>query len=305
MLPPDLPSDAVRWLIALWLFAMGGAIGSFLNVVVYRLPAGMSLLRPGSHCPACKHPIRWFDNVPIFGWLLLRGRCRDCGGAISVRYPVVEALTALLFLTLSLVELLAGGANLPLRPMVAGGELFFPQWTFLELVRVYAFHLVLLCTLLAAALIEFDGNRVPGRLFWPAVLLGLLAGFVWPRLYPVPWELPAVLGQHSLGRAEGESLLLRGHDGGLGLMASFPLGWILSRVKPQSGLLWSMVCMGVFLGWQAAVGVAVVTAALLLPLWGLGRWVPQLRRIPPTAYLALATLGWILAWNRLLVWGQL
>jgi len=110
-----LTPEAFHWLIAVWLFALGGAFGSFLNVVIYRLPAGMSLLRPGSHCPACKRPIRWFDNVPILGWLILRGRCRDCRAKISARYPTIEAITAGLFLLLAVVECLRDGANLPLR----------------------------------------------------------------------------------------------------------------------------------------------------------------------------------------------
>jgi leader peptidase (prepilin peptidase)/N-methyltransferase len=75
----------------------GALIGSFLNVVAYRLPRGESLLRPGSRCPTCATPIKPYDNVPVLGWLLLRGRCRACGAPVSARYPVVEAVTALLW----------------------------------------------------------------------------------------------------------------------------------------------------------------------------------------------------------------
>ena len=80
---PLCSPDAAHWLIVLWLCLVGGAVGSFLNVVVYRLPLGISLIRPPSHCPACKQPIRWFDNVPVFGWIMLRGRCRNCRSSIS------------------------------------------------------------------------------------------------------------------------------------------------------------------------------------------------------------------------------
>src|SRR6476659_6514384 len=72
----------------------GAILGSFLNVVAYRLPRHESLLRPPSHCPACDAPVKPYDNIPILSWLLLRGRCRNCGVAISPRYPLVEALTA-------------------------------------------------------------------------------------------------------------------------------------------------------------------------------------------------------------------
>jgi leader peptidase (prepilin peptidase) / N-methyltransferase len=75
----------------------GALIGSFLNVVAYRLPRGESLLRPGSRCPGCGTPIKPYDNVPVLGWLLLRGRCRACGEPVSARYPLVEAITALLW----------------------------------------------------------------------------------------------------------------------------------------------------------------------------------------------------------------
>lgn len=76
---------------------LGLLIGSFLNVVVWRLPRGESLSRPASHCPACEHPIRAYDNIPVVSWVLLRGRCRDCGARISPRYPLVELATGVAF----------------------------------------------------------------------------------------------------------------------------------------------------------------------------------------------------------------
>ncbi len=76
-------------------FAVGAAIGSFLNVCVARWPAGESVVAPRSRCPGCAHEIRWHENVPILGWLLLRGRCSSCGGRISAQYPAVEFLVAL------------------------------------------------------------------------------------------------------------------------------------------------------------------------------------------------------------------
>lgn len=80
--------------------AIGAAIGSFLNVVIYRLPAGLSLLWPPSRCPHCHHRLSAFDNVPVLGWLWLRGRCRYCRAPIARRYPLVEAATSLVFLLL-------------------------------------------------------------------------------------------------------------------------------------------------------------------------------------------------------------
>lgn len=84
--------------LPLLLAIAGLAIGSFLNVVIHRLPRGRSLVWPGSACPHCRAPIRWYDNVPVIGWVLLRGRCRDCKAPISVRYPIVELTTMAAFL---------------------------------------------------------------------------------------------------------------------------------------------------------------------------------------------------------------
>src|SRR4028118_1802510 len=81
--------------------AAGLAIGSFLNVVAWRLPRGESLVAPGSHCPGCTAPVRPRDNVPVVSWLLLKGRCRDCGTGIAARYPLVESATALLWLAVA------------------------------------------------------------------------------------------------------------------------------------------------------------------------------------------------------------
>jgi leader peptidase (prepilin peptidase) / N-methyltransferase len=86
--------------ISLGLFGL--VFGSFANVVIWRFPRRESLSTPGSHCPRCDHPVRWYDNVPLVSWLLLGGRCRDCGAPISVRYPVVEALSGILWLAAGL-----------------------------------------------------------------------------------------------------------------------------------------------------------------------------------------------------------
>ena len=82
----------------------GAVIGSFLNVLTYRLPRGESLVSPASHCPNCGSGVKPYDNIPIFGWLLLRGRCRSCAEPISARYPIVEAVTTLLAVTVVLTK---------------------------------------------------------------------------------------------------------------------------------------------------------------------------------------------------------
>src|SRR3954468_3914284 len=91
-------------LLDLWLFSMGATIGSFLNVVVYRLPRGLNLAYPGSFCPHCGHAIRLQDNIPLLSWLNLRGQCRDCGGRISPRYLFVELTVAVAFMVVLAAE---------------------------------------------------------------------------------------------------------------------------------------------------------------------------------------------------------
>jgi leader peptidase (prepilin peptidase)/N-methyltransferase len=83
-------------LIVLYAFGLGSVVGSFLNVLIYRVPRRISIVRPGSACPACDAAIRWYDNIPILSWLLLRARCRRCGARISIRYPAVEAAAGLI-----------------------------------------------------------------------------------------------------------------------------------------------------------------------------------------------------------------
>jgi leader peptidase (prepilin peptidase)/N-methyltransferase len=88
----------VESLLALWLSLIGLVIGSFLNVVIARVPHGQSIVKPRSRCPKCGHQLAWYENVPVYSWLFLRGRCRGCKAPISPRYVVVELLTGLLFL---------------------------------------------------------------------------------------------------------------------------------------------------------------------------------------------------------------
>ena len=276
------------WLSVLWLFVLGGAVGSFLNVVVYRLPAQKSLLRPGSHCPACQHPIRWHDNVPVLSWVLLRGRCRDCGTKISGRYPFVEAVTAVLFVLIGVAEGLSCGANLPLeaRIMMDGAPL--PPLGIGQSAALMGYHLLLLCTLLAAALIEYDGHRVTVRLFVPALIVGWLAPLVCPPLRPVPaW--PGLSGP-IVGLLDGA--------------AGFGAGLLLGRAfrpflgsKGDLGPLLGPACVGLFLGWQAVLVLTLITAAVQLLLFALRKLRPGLRPLPLPGWLAAAALAWILAWG--------
>ncbi|MBA8989127.1 leader peptidase (prepilin peptidase)/N-methyltransferase [Curtobacterium pusillum] len=132
---------------------LGLMIGSFLNVVVYRVPAGLSVVRPASACPKCGHEIRGFDNVPVLSWLVLRGACRDCGNRISARYPLVETATAALFSVVAGIVLArAAGTGATLAP-TAG----------MLVVLLY-----LMAITVALALIDIDTHRLPDKIVLPA-----------------------------------------------------------------------------------------------------------------------------------------
>lgn len=167
-----------------FLFALGACVGSFLNVVVWRLPRGMSLIRPGSRCPACATPIRWHDNVPVLGWLWLRGRCRACGAAISPRYPIVEAATGALFVVMYVALFMGQWGPLAPEPMVRydlEGRVFV--WPHLRDLAhdwpVFFLYLLMVSALLAASLIDAELYIIPVSIPWFMAGAGLAVHAFW------------------------------------------------------------------------------------------------------------------------------
>ena len=148
----------LRLIEAIYAGLIGAVMGSFLNVVVWRVPRGESIVSPPSHCPKCGAPVRPRDNIPIVSWFLLRGRCRSCGNPISIRYPLVEVLVALLFGAIT---------------AVTGVE-----WDL-------AWQLPLASVLVALAAIDLDLHIIPNRIVYPAAAWGLLSALL-IRLDEVP-----------------------------------------------------------------------------------------------------------------------
>lgn len=160
----------ILWLI--FFILLGACVGSFLNVVVYRVPAGLSIVRPPSSCPECGHRLAWYDNVPVAGWLWLSGRCRYCRTPISPQYPIVEALTAGLF----------GGwfylcYMTNFRPGFAGPG-FEPTWP------IFAAYLTLLAVLLGSTLIDARHYIIPLSLPYTAAIAALVLMPAAVLLYP-------------------------------------------------------------------------------------------------------------------------
>jgi leader peptidase (prepilin peptidase) / N-methyltransferase len=147
----------VQYYLALWSLLLGLVIGSFLNVVIYRVPRHESLIRPGSHCPGCGAAIRWYDNIPVVSWVRLRGRCRSCRTAIAVRYPLVEGMTGVAFLAAFW--------------SVGASPALFLAWAFAAVV-------------IALVFINHDTMIVPDRIAVPAILCGLAASIA---LDPQHW----------------------------------------------------------------------------------------------------------------------
>ncbi len=177
----SLRLHAVSGVVTLLFFAMGASIGSFLNVVIYRLPRRRQLFWPPSACPNCKTKISGKDNVPVLAWLRLGGRCRNCHVAISARYPIVEALVGGLFVVFYYRELLSGGANLPVRsPNSYNGIVWILLYTKWDLVSLYFFHMLLLVLLLAWGMINYDRFRVP----WLSILLTTIVFIILLATFP-------------------------------------------------------------------------------------------------------------------------
>ncbi len=233
-----LPTPLLLALVA----ALGLAVGSFLNVVVHRVPAGLSIIRPGSACPVCAHPVRERDNIPVLSWLVLRGRCRDCTAPISVRYPAVESGTALLFVLVAL--------RLPVEPIL----LVF---------------LIVSGAGLALALIDLEHQRLPFSVTTVTGVLALLVlGAQWLRLGIVTdvdpvatvWSTawPALAGAGLWLAVYGAIwLATTGRGMGLGDVALAPvLGLTLGAIGLGSALVGLMA--GFVIG--AAVGLTLMAS---------------------------------------------
>jgi leader peptidase (prepilin peptidase)/N-methyltransferase len=259
------------WLLACAL-VLGGAVGSFLNVVAYRLPLGMSFNHPGSRCPKCAHPIRWYHNLPVLGWLVLRGRCHDCGAPISLRYPLVELLAAV-------AGGLVYGSLVAFRPLDE-----FPAYSINVL--ALAARLTVVYLLLCSSLLECDDNRLPPRL--SLLVLGLMGAIA--LLLP-EWLLPS-----SIAAGSNASPMF---SVAAGLVLGL-LSWPLMLVPPTATLA-SAVARLATLGLVAVVfgGVALLVICPLAALLMLGfvlarRGWPVARKLGWSTALLVATLLWLL-----------
>lgn len=196
----------IPWFILITLY--GACVGSFLNVVIYRLPEGKSLIRPGSHCPHCGRKLPWWENIPILAWFYLGGKCRQCRNRISFQYPAVEAATAGLFALTFLCYYVFAGPR--------GGEQDFHILGFFATWPVLLVHLTLLAGLIAATMIDARLYIIPLPIPWLATVVALL-------LPPVALWLAWMPAEQAVTPLADGRWLLAMLGAGLGLLLSLAL----------------------------------------------------------------------------------
>jgi leader peptidase (prepilin peptidase)/N-methyltransferase len=261
----QLPSAEI--VIVAMAFAWGSILGSFANVVLHRLPRGESVARERSRCPACGAAVRPRDNVPVFGWILLGGRCRDCRTPIAIRYPLVEAACG------GIAAIVASGdlAGTAVAPLLDSGRsgidrlLLSADW---RLVVAWLMHAVSLIAVTVWALLDWDAQRNaaadPGASSLGSAACPGAAGLVLTALLLttcVPGIGPR--GLDASMSSEATSPAARFAAAAVGLLAGRILGGITGRPADRCGL----ALLGAVTGWQAVTVVAVVT----MPLTRLGR----------------------------------
>lgn len=267
--------DQIQWIQTIliagflytWFFFFGATVGSFLNVVIWRMPRGETVVTRPSRCPFCSTNLKWNDNIPVLGWLMLGGRCRTCRLPISPRYPIVEAIMGAIFLLLLQFELLSGGGNLPgieavrLNYSRAMLELQF------GLIGIYLFHCFLFCMLLCWSLIAWDRQRMPLTLALLTFGVGFIGPLIWPSLLPVRSGLEGLV---RFDDAERISVFLTLLAGMLqGTLLGMAMRWFVPKtdaddVSGRWGIPIMTFAVGLFFGWQAASVIAIVAIALAI-----------------------------------------
>ncbi len=244
-----------------FIFTFAANLGSFLNVLVYRIPLGKSVVFGSSCCPRCKQIIRFHDNVPILGWFFLQGRCRDCFVPIPIRYPGVEGFTAIVLGSVATCELLSGGANFPLGNNIAthflwrgtDGLMLQPN---VRLFLLCGLHVWCLAILITWALIEWDRKQVP-ICWWAVPLLSLLC-----LIGCFPWLQPLELGPNlkKMIFAEGISWNYW-KTSGLVSLCGLVVGWCVGLTLKSLGKTGTygpqgLALVGTLCGWSAVGSVS-------------------------------------------------
>jgi len=226
-------SAVFPWLFPVAAFVFGTLIGSFLNVCIYRIPAKKSVVHPGSHC-ACGQPIKWYDNIPVLSWFILRGKARCCGRPYSFRYPFVELLTGAIFLA----------CWLQFPPAKALCGFFFAS------------------CLICASFIDLDHFEIPDRFSIGLGVAGVLISFFVPALHGQSNELFVVAAFRS-GTISLQGLLI---GSALVLWIALLAEVVLKKEAMGFGDVKFVGAIGAFCGWQGAI-TAIFGGAIIGSVW--------------------------------------
>lgn len=255
----------MQLIITLYILIFGLVIGCFLNVCIYRIPAKQSIISPPSHCTSCGTRLRPLDLVPVFSYIFLKGKCRYCGERVSARYPIVEGLTAAVFVIL-----------------------YFRFSFSVEFLTAIFFSCILICL----AFIDFDLKIIPNEL----VITGLISGvvlFVYNLFYPVSMYGDRAWYNPLIGMASGAGFLL--------LVAM--IGSIVYKSEDAMGMgdVKLLAAVGLFLGWRltiVALLLAVICAAITSLVLMLFKKLNIKSTVPFGPFISLGTfIALVYGWN--------
>jgi len=286
-LPAIENATALQLPIACTLMAVLGAmIGSFLNVVIHRLPLEQSIVFPNSTCPKCRKPIKPYDNIPILSFLALRGRCRSCGARISPRYPAVEALTAALFAAVTWHD----GLSFAL-----------------------AFDLAFTASLVALVFIDAENMILPNAITYPGILFALITRLVVPYLTgsthfeDLPQLISILPARLPLGAVSLIGALIGAVAGGGSLWL---MGFLWEKVRGVEAMGFGdvkmMLMVGAYLGWRLTI-LTILLAAFTGSLAGVAVMLQRGQRnmqmmLPFGIFLGIGSIASLLIGTRLIEW---
>ena len=254
-------------LIQLWVFGLGLVIGSFLNVCIYRIPEGLSLLWPASKCVNCSKRVVWYDNIPVLSYLFLKGKCRHCQHKISALYPITEIITGIVFLSLFHSILMVKG----------------------DLICAYIFYLIFCCLLIIGSIVDLKLYIIPNEITYTGLILAPIAGLL-------------CVGSRNLNSAQGyfdnsvnqwmaslQTTMIGVFVAGGMIYLCGVIGKLVFRKDAMGfGDVKLMGVIGGFIGWKLAVATF-----FLAPFFGLLFGIPRLiskrgKMIPYGPFLSLA-----------------
>ncbi|HEX8773758.1 MAG TPA: prepilin peptidase [Pyrinomonadaceae bacterium] len=286
LLLPEATLGLPVWLACIFIAVLGAIIGSFLNVIVHRLPREESIVFPNSRCPHCGTAIKPYDNIPVISYLILGGRCRACGASISARYPAVEAFTALLYVAVFFLD----GAT-PALP----------------------FDLLFTTALVALIFIDAEHMILPNAITYPGIIFAILARLVVPYLMGRPFfddleaQMTGAPAHWPMWAASLVGALLGALAGGGSLWL---MGWLWERLRGVEAMglgdVKMMFMVGAYMGWRlttVTIFLAVLTGSLTGIALMLRRGQRDMQMLLPFgiflgtgAIISLLVGGYIVAW---------